>query len=617
MQQGCWADWRIGRFEANAGLRVRSWVCRQIPALFRIIIALGLIFIEAASAQSAGDSGTVKFFVDAGADFSAWLDQPTDSEKQFMRDHYYRMQTYAPDFDSRLSWYPNAWEYQDSYAMHVNGSTWVDHPDWVLKDANGNYLYIPFACNGNTCPQYAGDIGNPDFRAHWIASQQLTMQSGYLGIWIDDVNMASIKVGDGSGSAVVPIDPRTGQAMALEDWRRYFAEFVEDIRAAFPDHEIAHNVHWWADMTDTSVSRQLLAADYINLERGISDGGITRGTGKYSFETFIDFVDWLHSQGRHVIFDDDDDSGDQARDYELSFYYLVNDGGDLLGADGDRGRMTPDSFWSGYTSDLGTAAGTHYKWNELFRRDFECGMVLVNQPGMPPITVDLDETFDTLDGQSVTSVTLAASSGHILSKACGPANTMIAVDDAIETPMGESVIIDVFANDEGLENGPFQILIRSEPSKGSAVINTDMQVAYTPEPDNFGIDFFQYEVSDRDGSLSTLATVTVTIINPEQPEPALDDPVPGTDSAALDDPVPETDSATVDDPVPGTDSATVDELGDAAANSVEISAVSDSGSEGDSATATQSGGKGSSMDVLSIVLILSGFWVRHRIILIA
>ena len=81
MQQGCWADWRIGRFEANAGLRVRSWVCRQIPALFRIIIALGLIFIEAASAQSAGDSGTVKFFVDAGADFSAWLDQPTDSEK--------------------------------------------------------------------------------------------------------------------------------------------------------------------------------------------------------------------------------------------------------------------------------------------------------------------------------------------------------------------------------------------------------------------------------------------------------------------------------------------------------------------------------------------------------
>ena len=190
-------------------------------------------------------------------------------------------------------------------------------------------------------------------------------------------------------------------------------------------------------------------------------------------------------------------------------------------------------------------------------------------------------------------MTLAASSGHILSKACGPANTMIAVDDAIETPMGESVIIDVFANDEGLENGPFQILIRSEPSKGLAVINTDMQVAYTPEPDNFGIDFFQYEVSDRDGSLSTLATVTVTIINLEPPEPALDDPVPETDSA------------------------TVDALGDAAANSVEISAVSDSGSEGDSATATQSGGKGSSMDVLSIVLILSGFWVRHRIILIA
>ena len=418
MRQGCWADGRIGGKDANGGRVVREWTRGAIASIFLVITILGSIVTVPVSAQSGGTTGRVNFFVDANAGFSTWLDQPTEDEKQFMREHYYRMQTYAPHFDSRLSWYANAWEYQDAYAMHLSGSLWAEHPEWVLKDADGNYLYIPFGCNGNTCPQYAGDIGNPAFRAHWIDTQRVTLQAGYIGLWIDDVNMASIKVGNGSGKSVTPIDPRTGQPMTLADWRRYFAEFMEDIRAAFPAAEITHNVHWWADISDASVARQLLAADYINLERGITDGGITKGTGKFSFETFIALVDWLHARGRQVILDDDDDTGDQERDYELAFYHLVSNGGDLLGADGDRSRMTPGNFWSGYSLDLGAAAGGHYRWNELFRRDFACGMVLVNQPGMPSISVDLAEPFTTIEGQSVTSVTLPASSGHILSKPC-------------------------------------------------------------------------------------------------------------------------------------------------------------------------------------------------------
>jgi hypothetical protein len=429
MRQGCWADGHIGGKDANGGMLVREWAGGAVASMLLISALLGSMAAVPASAQSSSATGTVKFFVDGDAGFSTWLEQPTEDQKQFMRDNYYRMQTYAPYFDSRLSWYPNAWDYQDAYAMHLSGSLWAEHPEWVLKDADGNYLYIPFGCNGNSCPQYAGDIGNPAFRAHWIDTQRVTLQAGYIGLWIDDVNMASIKVGNGSGNAVTPIDPRTAQPMTLADWRRYFAEFMEDIRAAFPAAELVHNVHWWADTGDAFVARQLLAADYINLERGITDGGITRGTGKFSFETFIALVDWLHVRGKQIILDDDDDSGDQERDYELAFYHLVNNGGDLLGADGDRGRMTPGNFWSGYSLDLGAAAGGQYRWNELFRRDFACGMVLVNQPGMPSISVDLVEPFTTLEGQSVTAVTLPASSGQILSKTCDPGGGMDPIDD--------------------------------------------------------------------------------------------------------------------------------------------------------------------------------------------
>ena len=332
-----------------------------------------------------------------------------------MRDHYYRMLTYSPYFDSRLSWYPNAWEYKDAYAIYRSSTVAQDHPDWILKDSGGRYLYIPYGCSGGTCPQYAADIGNQDYQDYFIASQAERMAAGYLGIYIDDVNLSRITVSDGSGNSVTPIDPRTGAPMTIADWRRYFAEFMERVRDAFPDHEIVHNVHWWADRSDPSVVRQLDAADWINFERGITDSGIRGGAGKYGFETFLDLVDWLHARGKHVVMEDEDDDGLRERDYELAFYLLINDGaGDMLCSDGDRSRITPDSFWSGYSTNLGFAKGSHYRWNDLFRRDFDCGIVLVNQPDMSSISVLLPGTYTDLAGARVESVTLTASSGQVL-----------------------------------------------------------------------------------------------------------------------------------------------------------------------------------------------------------
>ena len=48
----------------------------------------------------------------------------------------------------------------------------------------------------------------------------------------------------------MPIDPRTGQAMTEADWRRYMAEFTEQIRAALPGKEIVHNAIWFAGHDD-------------------------------------------------------------------------------------------------------------------------------------------------------------------------------------------------------------------------------------------------------------------------------------------------------------------------------------------------------------------------------
>jgi hypothetical protein len=133
--------------------------------------------------------------------------------------------------------------------------------------------------------------------------------------------------------------------------------------------------------------------------------------------------------GKQVIMDDDDDNSVVDRDYELAFYLLINDGGDLIGADGDRGRMNPANFWSGYEVQLGSAKGPRYRWKNLFRRDFDCGTVLVNQPESTTANVDLDESFVDLEGSEITAVTLGPAAGAVLVKPCEGARRPMPPED--------------------------------------------------------------------------------------------------------------------------------------------------------------------------------------------
>jgi hypothetical protein len=377
----------------------------------------------AGSPSSFQTDGSVRFFVDASSSFDDWTRSPTPEEQAWMREHYFRMQTYSSYFGPRLAWYPNAWVYKDSYAIYPDSDVRRTQPEWILRDTDGNELYIPFGCSGGGCPQFAADIGNPDFRRWWINALRETLADGYLGVWVDDVNMAW-RVSDGDGDFVNPVDPRTGVRMTLADWRRYFAEFMEQIRAAFPDIEIAHNVIWYAQPADDPfIQRQLRSADFINLERGATDSGIRGGGGTYGYETFLGFIDRMHQMGNHVILDDDDSTTDAEWMYELATYFLVKAGDDMIGADGDRSRMNPHNFWEGYEIHMGDALGARYEVEGLLRRDYRCGVVVLNQPGQPTRTLDLRDSFVLLGsrGDTVSSVTLGEYRGAILMReSCAP-----------------------------------------------------------------------------------------------------------------------------------------------------------------------------------------------------
>jgi hypothetical protein len=375
--------------------------------------AFSAVSVPAAEGATSGP-GKVNFVRNATSSFDTYLTGASSSQRQWIANTYWRIRGYDPFFANAgaASWTGPSHYYEDLYAIYRDLPEYQavlrDHPDWVLRDGAGRPLFIPVDCNGQTCTQYAADIGHPGYRAWWISQARATLGKGYEGIFIDDVNM-DMKVSNGNAQDVTPIDPRTGAPMQQQSWRRYMAEFTEQIAAAIPDHEIVHNAHWWVEHDDPYVRRQVAAADVIELERGYNDGGLVGGGGKWGFETFMNHIDWVHSLGKSVILEPYG-LNEAKQMYELAGYFLTREGTDAIASDF---RSDPHNFDTDWQTNLGSPLGKRYLWRGLWRRDYSGGIVLVNQPDKPAVSVDL-EPYRRIDGQQVTSVTLQESSGTVL-----------------------------------------------------------------------------------------------------------------------------------------------------------------------------------------------------------
>lgn len=375
------------------------------------------LFAGSALWAQSGNPGSVNFLEYAQSSFDAYTEAPTTSQQQWMRQELSRMVVWSPYFDTRTSWFPNANFYQDLYAIYPGTAVQYTNPEWILKDGYGNWLYIPFACSGGTCSQYAADIGNPAFRAWWISQAQDAFNRGnYAGMFVDDVNM-NFNVSDGNGNLVAPIDSNTGQTMTYTAWRSYVATFTQQIRAAFPSKSIIHNSIWYAGPAgvldaDPYIQSEIAAANTINMERGIaSDGGLTGGTGPWSVYALFAFVDRVHASaaGKGVNFGEYTVTPVQQM-YGLAGYFLLSNGNDYV----SDLTVTPDNWFNGYDVTLGTPLGARTYNNGVFQRNFTGGIVLLGEPGLATQTIQLGGSFQVLNGGTVTSVTLSGSQGIIL-----------------------------------------------------------------------------------------------------------------------------------------------------------------------------------------------------------
>jgi hypothetical protein len=107
----------------------------------------------------------------------------------------------------------------------------------------------------------------------------------------------------------------------------------------------------------------------------------------------------------------------RQREYALAAWFLISDGIDLLSSD-QLDWTAPDRWWPGYGIDLGGAKGKRYLFEGLLRRDFDCGTVLLNQPGVARRSIALDSSHRTIAGAPATRVTLDSASAGVFLRDC-------------------------------------------------------------------------------------------------------------------------------------------------------------------------------------------------------
>ncbi len=99
----------------------------------------------------------------------------------------------------------------------------------------------------------------------------------------------------------------------------------------------------------------------------------------------------------------------------------------------------------------------------------------------------------------------------------GPVNVPPqAENDTATATINQSVTINVLANDSDPEGDPLTVISVTTPPNGSAVINGDGTVTYTPDANYVGTDAFAYTISDGIGGTDK-ATISVTVQSTSNP----------------------------------------------------------------------------------------------------
>lgn len=283
--------------------------------------------------------------------------------------------------------------YTDAIAIYQGkdaSGNWTGQPsdpqnslDQVLKSVLKELLYI----NYNLPYQWAANIADPIWIARmtdWLLHQ---FGLGYEAVLFDDVNFGTIVNGqtviplvNSSGTYSVPVinnAPVTATAQWFQLMSDYLKTVENEVTSIFKDVKFIHNTYW----RDPGFDSGLSTGHAYMKEQGFMDPGITGGSGYFSLQELLNWMDMIHTKEKSILIMEYDGSNQM---YSLACSLLMTDGTDSWEG---RGFTLDPQAQSILDYDFSAPKGPRFKSDTLWFRFFDKGAVIVNEPGAPTVQI--------------------------------------------------------------------------------------------------------------------------------------------------------------------------------------------------------------------------------------
>ena len=330
-------------------------------------------------------------------------------------DHIGAMESANPQF--RMLTYMNGTFAKPKDALSMPGS-------WFLRDASGNK--VKSVKWGN----FYMDPANPGWQA-WVAQRcaDWNRLSGFHGCMLDDMGSGNLI---SANLTARPIDPRTGKAMQTDDWIGYVTGLARKVKTANPGLLIGVNgLNNGSKFFGNNVnSKRLLAVVDVGMAEGWLRNEYASTDTFRSESAWRAEIDMLVEAGRmnktislqtKIWTSASTAQVDHWRRYTYASFLLGTHGQSYLNFSPE-GPGKPPATHSWERVDIGSPTEQYAKRGGVYQRRYTGGIAMVN-PTDSPVRVTLDKAYQRLNGTTVTSFTLGANDGEILTDVAAPSGT--------------------------------------------------------------------------------------------------------------------------------------------------------------------------------------------------
>ena len=307
--------------------------------------------------------------------------------------------------------------------------------DWILKDENGQLVYSTKWPNN-----YMADIGNPEYQT-WLANwtKENIDQYGFDGVFADR-SLSAWAAEHFWGSSAQPINPRTGDFWTDAEVRQALVEVHKEIKNALGSKLLVCNGIGRGEFFWRRYDGYVEVVTASPLDGIMSEGLWYQYQGEWMSEEqwleSLDFLTWIQDNfllGRSErvfvpLCKLQGASGNsyplppEATEEQLLTYAFAST---LLGVKTNQnylGTIADVDFITQvlqplHNIDIGTPVDDYYviEGTHVYARDFSKVKVLVN-PTSISYVIDLQGTFETIQGEILTEITMESHTGLILIK---------------------------------------------------------------------------------------------------------------------------------------------------------------------------------------------------------